>query len=233
MAVIELPRSEKNPQHIISVFPSPLNDMRSWDYSANAISPYVAWSDCINDYPTRHTPYGVMPSDRLEEFLFLLASYMKANGANPVIADMWPRQPEPAKLLRFHELKHGGSNPPPLFNANSGETSKAAKYRNNRDWREVPPWATGHNTAAQVYQLYPHGWHNSLYQLVWYRQAWRTLPFGTCEDTPIPDTLKKRAQGIWRLLDACQSYVDAFKAKASGDNDLDCYESVWKNVDEQ
>ncbi len=138
MAVIEL-RSTVNPDHILAIFPAPLNDFRAWDYSDKAISPYVAFSDCMGDYPTRHTPYGVMTSERIEEFLYALALYLKDKGANPVIADMWPRKPDPAKLMRFHELKYDEGKT--VYFSEHGETSKAKKYKHDSRWREVPPWA--------------------------------------------------------------------------------------------
>ncbi len=225
MAVIEL-RSTVNTDHILAIFPAPLNDFRAWDYSDKAISPYVAFADCMGDYPTRHTPYGVMTSERIEEFLYALALYLKEKGANPVIADMWPRKPDPVKLMRFHELKYAEGKT--TYFSEHGETSKAAKYKNDRRWREVPPWALGDNSAGQIYGLMQHGWHNSLYQLVFMRQCWRTLPSFRLDPIFLPHGLKERENALFRLLDCCQSHIDAFKATTDANKDLEFYESEYK-----
>ena len=165
MAVIEL-RSHLNPQHVFVVFPADMDDHTHRGlYDHHYVSPRVAWADCMGDWPTRHTPYGPLVSDRLEEFLYSLALYLKDKGPNPVVSEFWPRPPKAETILRLHKLDKDKHQ---YFN-DYGEASNAKSKAHDRRWREVPPWANGTLTPAQIYGLYPHAQHNSLYRLVWWR----------------------------------------------------------------
>lgn len=226
MAVIEF-QSKSNPQHVFCILPANVDFFSSarWEYSDKTISPRVCWSDCINDYPTKHTPWGLLISERLEEFLYSLACYMKEHGCNPVISSMWAKNLNPVIVQRFYEMKYNEKRK--SYYNQFGETSISVKKGKERGWKEIPEWATGSNNPATIYGLWEHGQHNSLYALHFLFEVGKIVPgHWKIPERFLPHGLKEREVALTWLIRTCQSYIDAFRAKEEANENFESYEVV-------
>lgn len=224
MPVIEF-RSLKEPQHVFAVMPSALNDDR-WNYTDKAIAPQIVWADCMGDYPTRHTPYGVVVSERLEEVLHALATHLAADPTHVrLLSDIWPREPHADHVLALHKLKYNPAKP--TYYTQYGETSVAKSKKGESGWYEVPTWANGANDPAQIYGLYPQYQHHALHQFVWMAKVMRVLPGSwRMPERFLPYGLKERANYLAHLLASLQATVDAYRETKRAADALDTYNSM-------
>jgi hypothetical protein len=229
MAVIEF-RSLVNPDHIFMIFPSDLHPDNRWGYTNKAVNPQVAFADCMGDYPTKHTPPGLLISERLEEFLHALARHMRANGCNPVISQMWPKEPKADTIQRFHKLKY--SDKKPTYYNHHGETSVALSAKHDTRWTPVPEWAHGANTPAQIYGLYTHGWHNSLYALIFLKACAEAIK-GTWTFPPQFVPAGITVNRLEWLLACVGDQVNAYKMNERAASELDTYEGMKEYDDKK
>lgn len=221
MAVIEF-RSLVNPQHVFAVMPGILND-NSWNYSEKAISPYFVWADCINDYPTRHTPYGLVISERFEEFLHALALHLQDKPKHvQALAEKWPRIARDEVILRFHKIKYNESKK--TYYNEYGETSVARSCQHDRRWTLVLEHANGGNTPAQCYSMMPHGYNNSLYRFLWFTKANNVIP-GSWKIPKgfLPDVVEERQNYLANLVACLQSMVNAWREGEAARRSLENY----------